>query len=78
MLNYRLIVSCAIIDLKSIIYSELAPFEFVTVFSPCVLSPPDMPEVLWKAYIDFEIAEGENSNARELYTRLLERVNPKP
>jgi hypothetical protein len=28
-----------------------------------------MPEVLWKAYIDFEIAEGEHANARELYCR---------
>lgn len=34
----------------------------------------DMPEVLWKAYIDFEIAEGENENARVLYARLLERT----
>ena len=34
-----------------------------------------MPEVLWKAYIDFEIAEGENENVRQLYSRLLERTN---
>jgi len=34
----------------------------------------DMPEVLWKAYIDFEIAEGEHSKARDLYSRLLERT----
>jgi len=34
----------------------------------------DMPEVLWKAYIDFEIAEGENDKARELYSRLLDRT----
>lgn len=32
-----------------------------------------MPEVLWKAYIDFEIAEAELDNARALYGRLLQR-----
>ena len=34
----------------------------------------DMPELLWKAYIDFEIAEGEAERARQLYERLLERT----
>ena len=34
----------------------------------------DMPELLWKAYIDFEIAEGEAARARQLYERLLERT----
>jgi crooked neck len=34
-----------------------------------------MPEVLWKAYIDFEISEGEGENVRSLYGRLLERTN---
>lgn len=34
----------------------------------------DMPEVLWKAYIDFEIAEGERERTRQLYERLLERT----
>ena len=33
-----------------------------------------MPELLWKAYIDFEIAAGETENARHLYERLLERT----
>eukprot|EP00163_Fabomonas_tropica_P026248 TRINITY_DN4741_c1_g1_i18.p1 TRINITY_DN4741_c1_g1~~TRINITY_DN4741_c1_g1_i18.p1 ORF type:complete len:543 (+),score=126.16 TRINITY_DN4741_c1_g1_i18:187-1815(+) len=32
----------------------------------------DMPEKLWKGYIDFEIAQGENDRVRALYTRLLE------
>jgi crooked neck len=35
----------------------------------------DMPEMLWKAYIDFETEEEEWSNARELYNRLLKRTN---
>lgn len=35
----------------------------------------DMPEVLWKAYIDFEIGLDEIGNARELYERLLERTS---
>ena len=27
----------------------------------------DMPEILWKAYIDFEIEQDEAEKARELY-----------
>lgn len=34
----------------------------------------DMPELLWKAYIDFEIAEGEYERTRQLYERLLDRT----
>jgi crooked neck len=30
-----------------------------------------MPELLWKAYIDFEIEEGERERARALYERLV-------
>ena len=35
----------------------------------------DMPEVLWKGYIDFEIEEGEAGHARKLYERLLDRTS---
>jgi len=31
----------------------------------------DMPEKVWKAYIDFEVEQGEVANARQLYERLL-------
>ena len=34
----------------------------------------DMPELLWKSYIDFEIAEEEYDNVRALYGRLLQRT----
>ncbi|KAI8830461.1 crooked neck-like protein [Chytridium lagenaria] len=34
----------------------------------------DMPEVLWKGYIDFETSEMEWEKARDLYERLLERT----
>ncbi|KAH0949827.1 hypothetical protein HN011_000767 [Eciton burchellii] len=34
----------------------------------------DMPELLWKSYIDFEIALSETENARQLFERLLERT----
>jgi crooked neck len=34
----------------------------------------DMPELLWKAFIDFEIELGENERARTLYEGLLERT----
>lgn len=30
-----------------------------------------MPELLWKAYIDFEVEEGEREAARKLYERLV-------
>ena len=35
----------------------------------------DMPEVVWKAYIDFEEEEGEYERTRELYERLLEKAD---
>ena len=35
----------------------------------------DMPEQIWKAYIDFEIAEGEHERTCTLYERLLERTS---
>lgn len=34
----------------------------------------DMPEILWKAYIDFETEQEETDRSRELYRRLLERT----
>ncbi|KAF5357117.1 hypothetical protein D9756_006795 [Leucocoprinus leucothites] len=36
-------------------------------------SPLSMPELIWKAYIDFEIEEGERENARELYEKLIQQ-----
>lgn len=35
----------------------------------------DMPELLWKSYIDFEIGQEEPEKARLLYERLLERTS---
>lgn len=35
-------------------------------------SPLSMPELLWKAYIDFEVEEGEREKARSLYERLVD------
>jgi len=34
----------------------------------------DMPEILWKAYIDFEVEQDETDRARDLYKRLLTRT----
>lgn len=34
----------------------------------------DMPEMLWKAYLDFEIEQEEHNNVRHLYECLLERT----
>ncbi|VDN60824.1 unnamed protein product [Dracunculus medinensis] len=46
------------------------------IFNIAVQQPSlDMPEVLWKAYIDFEVNQGEYKKARKLYENLLERTN---
>lgn len=34
----------------------------------------DMPELLWKAFIDFEIGEQEYDRARRLYNKLLKKT----
>eukprot|EP01111_Echinosteliopsis_oligospora_P009984 TRINITY_DN3023_c0_g1_i2.p1 TRINITY_DN3023_c0_g1~~TRINITY_DN3023_c0_g1_i2.p1 ORF type:complete len:681 (-),score=170.49 TRINITY_DN3023_c0_g1_i2:88-2130(-) len=45
------------------------------IFEMAITQPLlDMPELLWKAYIDFEISDQEYDNVRELYKRLLERT----
>lgn len=45
------------------------------IFELAISQPLDMPEVLWKAYIDFEYEEEEWDRTRELYKRLLERTS---
>jgi crooked neck len=35
----------------------------------------DMPELLWKAYIDFEVSQEDASRVRDLYERLLDKTN---
>lgn len=35
----------------------------------------DMPELLWKAYIDMELRHAEHDRVRQLYTRLLQRTS---
>lgn len=42
--------------------------------APCAQPALDRPEVLWKAYIGFEIGQGDRAAARQLYERLLERT----
>jgi crooked neck len=45
------------------------------IFELAVKQPVlDMPEVLWKAYIDYEIKQGEHDRTRTLYQRLLDRT----
>lgn len=34
----------------------------------------DMPEIVWKAYIDFEIDQQEHDKCRDLYNRLLSKT----
>ncbi|XVF13012.1 hypothetical protein REPUB_Repub08aG0170600 [Reevesia pubescens] len=46
-----------------------------SIFELAITQPAlDMPELLWKAYIDFEISEGEYQRTRGLYERLLDRT----
>ncbi|KAF9869797.1 pre-mRNA-splicing factor clf1 [Colletotrichum karsti] len=46
------------------------------IFELAVCQPVlDMPELLWKAYIDFEEEEGEYERTRDLYERLLEKTD---
>lgn len=35
----------------------------------------DMPELLWKSYIDFEFEEEQYDNTRALYERLLSKTS---
>lgn len=52
----------------------LSFFLFRAIFELAVTqSDLDTPELVWKAYIDFEIGENEIENARKLYERLLEK-----
>ncbi|KAI9734903.1 MAG: NineTeen Complex (NTC) component [Cirrosporium novae-zelandiae] len=46
------------------------------IFELAIRQPTlDMPELLWKEYIDFEVDEGEYERARALYERLLEKTD---
>ncbi|WWC72621.1 pre-mRNA-splicing factor CLF1 [Kwoniella pini CBS 10737] len=56
--------------------SAVEDFERVrAIFELAVQQSLDMPEIVWKAYIDFESGEGERERARSLYERLLERTS---
>ncbi|KAG6900743.1 hypothetical protein C0995_003342 [Termitomyces sp. Mi166 len=53
--------------------SQLQDFDRTRAIFELGISQPSlsMPELLWKAYIDFEIEEGERETARSLYERLV-------
>ncbi|XVF50988.1 hypothetical protein PTKIN_Ptkin04bG0147300 [Pterospermum kingtungense] len=45
------------------------------IFELAITQPAlDMPELLWKSYIDFEISKGKYEQTRVLYERLLDRT----
>jgi len=44
------------------------------IFEMAVEQELDMPELLWKAYIDFEEGQGEYDRTRQLYERLLKKT----
>ena len=62
-------------------FFSLALFENLTItainrsiFELAISQPElDMPELLWKTYLEFEIAENEIEKVRGLYDRLLQR-----
>ncbi|KAG0288089.1 NineTeen Complex (NTC) component [Dissophora globulifera] len=56
--------------------SELQDTERARAIFDLAIAQPelDMPEILWKAYIDFEVGEEEWNNARSLYRKLLQRT----
>ncbi|KAF9217960.1 Crooked neck-like protein 1 [Podila verticillata] len=56
--------------------SELEDTERARAIFDLAISQPelDMPEILWKSYIDFEVSEEEWGKARSLYRKLLERT----
>ena len=47
------------------------------IYDLAILNPQglDIPEAVWKAYIDFEVEEGEYDRARKLYERLLNKTD---
>jgi hypothetical protein len=53
--------------------SQLEDFQRTRGIFELGISQPSlsMPELLWKAYIDFETEEGEREKARSLYERLV-------
>ena len=51
-----------------------AIFEIATCSENAQSLVLDMPERVWKAYIDFEIENNQISRARNLYARLLEKT----
>ena len=53
--------------------SQLEDFSRTRGIFELGISQPSlsMPEILWKAYIDFETEEGERQKARSLYERLI-------
>ena len=55
----------------------LEDLERVRAIFELAISQPvlDMPELLWKAYIDFEEEEGEYTHVRALYERLLDKTD---
>ena len=56
--------------------ASLGEIERARAIYELAISQPalDMPETLWKAYIDFEIVEESREGARALYERLLQRT----
>ncbi|XP_020098316.1 crooked neck-like protein 1 isoform X2 [Ananas comosus] len=64
-------IKYAELEKKSLFETERAR----AVFELAIAQPTlDMPELLWKAYIDFEISEREYERTRQLYERLLDRT----
>jgi len=55
---------------------QLGEFQRCRAIYDLAIQQPllDLPEILWKSYIDFEIMQKEYENARRLYNTLLDRT----
>ena len=79
--RYNLLNSSAVRCVFSFQYAELESIlgdaeRTRAIFRLAIAQPQlDMPEMLWKAYIDFEIENEEYDNTRQLYRMLLTRTN---
>jgi crooked neck len=56
--------------------SSLSEFDRTRAIFNLAISQPtlDMPEILWKSYIDFEIAQKDYERVRHLYGELMTRT----
>ena len=68
--------NCKIWEKWADLEAQLQEFDRARMLFELAIEQPqlDMPELLWKAYIEFEIECGEYENSEVLYNRLLQKT----